>query len=70
MDKYESLEIDSMKICESLKGLYGLDNVIIIATEGDKLITLSDSDDSITKAILRVADKFHNEGKAPKDLGK
>lgn len=59
----ESLQMDSDKMIESFKRLYGLDNVVILARKGDSLGTFFGSDDDIVAStIIAVAHKFHNEG--------
>ncbi len=62
LEKCESLEADSMKICKMLKKLYGQDNIVILTQEGDTLGTFSDSPDGVTLAMIKVANDFHNKG--------
>jgi hypothetical protein len=61
-EQAESLEADCLKICEAFKRLYGLENVVFLTRIGDTLGTFSDSSDAETVAIIRVADRYHNEG--------
>lgn len=60
--KIESLETDCIKVCKSFKKLYDLNEVVIIAREGNSLYTLTDCDDEVAKKIIEVSHKFHNEG--------
>lgn len=61
----ESLQIDSEKICEAFKKLYNVDNVVVLTRKGDELGTFSVDSDSVTRAMIKVAHEFHNNGKVP-----
>lgn len=60
----ESLEIDSLKVCEAFKRIYKLDDVIILTRSGDILGTFTDSDSASSLAVLKVAHDFHVKGRA------
>ncbi len=62
MTNEESLELDATKMETLLKKIYKLDNVVILTRKGDQLGTFCSDDPAVTRAILEVAQKFHNEG--------
>ena len=60
----ESVEVDSRTFMEAVKRLYpSIDDIVILIRDGDSLMTFgSNESDAVTKAVIHVADKFHNHG--------
>lgn len=61
-EEKENLELDCEKFAVAIRKLYGVENIVILARKGDALATMGGEKDSVCRAIIRVADKFHNEG--------
>lgn len=58
----EGLESDCQKFAEAIRHLYGIDNVVILTRKGDTLGTFGEESAAVAKAIIMIADKFHNKG--------
>lgn len=60
----EEIEQRSNEFMASMKDKHlKLDSIVILAKSGDSLITFGSGSDAVTKAVIHVAHKFHNEGK-------